>query len=324
MNRSDDLETVELLMEKNIISNNHYYVNDINEFNYHSISKIQIYENNLLYSFSEIFDKYINKTFQNSNYNTIINDLIDGKIVVRDKNLIKILNILKIFKYNEDHRMKFIEKLKNMDCQKILKDIDNSYDKIYNEYNLKSSNYNINLDEIGIPHYCTYNYLMTFEKNHCSLHIENNDLFLYYYLENESKNNIFYNCIKNKNCLKKNEIKEFKINLSIVNKDTKYGIRVDVNKKKVLIPYIKDDNLEKENILFCLLNKVYNNFDNREILNTEHKYIESIFRYHNINIFNYLSEKYVNYKFEIHYNYKHELDNENKKINKSYVSLYIY
>ncbi len=369
MNRNNDLETVELLMEKKIISNNDYYVNDINGFNNNFISQIQINENNLLYSFSEVFDKYINKFCTNStsnDYTKVINDLIDGKIVIRDKKFFEILNVLKIFKYNEEKRMNFIEKIKNMDINEILKKIDDTYDKIYNDfYNEKNENdkkskndkkaknknaplFDIDLDKIGIPHYSTYNYLMTFERKRCSLHIENNNLFLYYYLEAQhidTELNLSYkftNYWNINNCLfNKNDIIKFKINLSIINNDKRFGTAIDLRNKKVLTPYAENNIVEYQinpdcvslNIISIPIIKFFDYFNppnsksiysEKAILHTEHKYIESIFRYHNINLFDYLSEKYMNYKFKIYFNYKQELNEKGEEVEKSYVSLYMY
>jgi len=331
MNKVNDLETVELLMEKNVISHNHFYTNDKNLFTNNNISQIQINENDSLLAFSDIFDKYIKnmelpEEYSNSDYIKIINALISGKIVVRNKKLIEVLNVLKIFKHNEDNRMKFIEKLKKLDCKKLLEDIDNKYNEIYNEFynpskkekeenkkeenkkniksyiekkkETKSPHFEIDLDKLEIPHYSTYNYLMTFERSRCSLHIEKDNLFLYYYyyLDNE----------------------EFKINLSIKNDDLRYGPAVDLGKKKILIPYAKNKIIEKHfkdefvclnqmSIPFIYIYNYFNpddsrNYKTKELLNTEYKYIDCIFKYHNINLFNELSKKYVNYQFEINYN----------------------
>lgn len=267
---------------------------------------------------------------------------------MRNKKLIEILNILKVFKHNEDNRMKFIEKLKNLDCIKLLECIDNKYNEIYNEfynpskkeeeknkkekeknkksvksYTIKkkemgSPHFEISLDKLGIPHYNTYNYLMTFERNRCSLHIEENKLFLYYYFENN----------------------KFKINLCIQNDDLRYGTAVDVNKKKILIPYAENKRIQNHfKDEFVCLNQmsmpfiyIYNyfnpddsrNYKTKEILNIEYKYIDCIFKYHNINLFNELSKKYVNYMFEINYNYHFKYGDNHEKVNKSYISLYIY
>lgn len=202
MSEINNEETVELLMEKNIIFYNDFYINDKSIFNNHNISQIQINENDFLLTFSDIFDKHLKNMKlpeeYSSDYTKIINDSISGKIIVRNKKVIEILNILKIFKYNEDGRMKFIERIKNLDCMKLLEGIDNKYNEIYNEFynsnktdvkeeeeksykskiSKKNPHFEINLDKLGIPHYNTYNYLMTFERNRC---IENDNLFLYYY-----------------------------------------------------------------------------------------------------------------------------------------------
>ena len=50
----------------------------------------------------------------------------EGKIVLRDKKFIELLNILKTFKHYEDSRMKFIQKVKNLNVHDILDKIDNA------------------------------------------------------------------------------------------------------------------------------------------------------------------------------------------------------
>lgn len=356
MNKEEDLETIELLMEKNVIVHNDFYVNDKNLFDNHTISQIQINENDSLLAFSDIFDKHLKnielpEDYNNSNYTKIINDLISGKIVVRNKKLIEILNVLKIFKHNEDNRMKFIEKLKNLDGKKLLEDIDHKYNEIYNEFynssqkekdkksvksyiekkkETKSPHFEIDLDKLEIPHYNTYNYLMTFERNRCSLHIEKDNLFLYYYFDNA----------RVPSC--KREAAEFKINLCIKKDDLRYAPAVDVNKKKILIPYAENKRIQNHfKDEFVCLNQmsmpfiyIYNyfnpddsrNYKTKELLNIEYKYIDCIFKYHNINLFNELSKKYVNYQFEIYYNhlFDYDYDVNGEKVNKSYISLYIY
>lgn len=348
MNKVNDLETIELLMEKNVISHNHFYVNDKSLFDNHNISQIQINENDSLLAFSDIFDKHLKsmelpEEYSNSDYIKIINDLISGKIVVRNKKLIEVLSVLKIFKHNEDNRMKFIEKLKNLDCTKLLEDIDHKYNEIYNEFynpskkekeenkksvksyiekkkETKSPHFEIDLDKLEIPHYNTYNYLMTFERSCCSLHIEKDNLFLYYYFDNE----------------------EFKINLCIKNDDLRYAPAVDVNKKKILIPYAENKRIQNHfkdefvclnqmSIPFIYIYNYFNpddsrNYKTKELLNIEYKYIDYIFKYHNINLLNELSKKYVNYQFEINYNhvFEYDYDDNHKKVYKSYISLYIY
>lgn len=236
--------------------------------------------------------------------------------------------------------MKFIEKLKKLDCIKLLEDIDNKYNEIYNEFynpskkekekdkksvksyiekkETKSQHFEIDLDKLEIPHYNTYNYLMIFERSRCSLHIEKDNLFLYYYFDNE----------------------EFKINLCIKNEDLRYGPSVDVNEKKILIPYAENKIIEKYfkdefvcvnqmSIPFIYIYNYFNpddssNYKTKELLNTEYKYIDCIFKYHNIDLFNELSKKYVNYQFEINYNHDIDYDNNHEKVNKSHISLYIY
>ena len=150
---------------------------------------------------------------------------------------------------------------------------------------------------------------MTFERKKCSLYIENNELYLYYNLNNT----------------------DYKIVLFLNEPPNKYNSTINLNKKKTLIPlahfnfpdYFFIDECYCVNrityplvYLYSFINKNDTNSCTRHNLNLENKYFEGIFRYHNIDIFYELSKKYKNYNFDIHYNY-------NERFNNSYLSLFI-
>ncbi len=340
--KDHELEKIELLMEQKInqIQNNNdddYYFNDKDELN-------------SFFLFNSFLDKYIEQIsgkdefiiiknenneekIEKNNYSKIIQYIIDGKIIIRDKKFIDLLNILKIFKHNEELRINFIKKIKNLNVHKILEKIDKEYIEIYNnKYKSTKLNesltFDINLDKLGFPHLNSYPYLMTFERKRCSLSIEDNNLFLYYHYNN----------------------KEYKFILFIDTPPTNYSVSIDLNKKKIIFPI---ENLIGPNYLFideavCLnfctypfyftysyFENIISSFNDTTTNNTkkfkeykkvsvdlEKRYCENIFKYHNVDFFYELSKKYVNYKFDIFYNYVKK-NNINEQ-DKNYLSLYIY
>lgn len=69
MNKTNELETNELLMKKNVIVHNDFYINDKSLFNNYNISQIQINENDSLLAFSDIFDKHLKSIELQNDYN---------------------------------------------------------------------------------------------------------------------------------------------------------------------------------------------------------------------------------------------------------------
>ncbi len=321
MERKDyEVEKIELLLESRTQSLQNNF-NDKDELN--SLSIIDFFLDKYIYS---IFDKEdfiiikdTEERIEKHEYKKIVHYIIEGKIVLRDKKFIELLNILKTFKHYEDSRMNFIKKVKNLNVHDILDKIDKEYIKIYND-KYKSSKKNmifqINLDEIGLPHLIVYNYLMTFERKNCSFIIENNELFILYQLNGH----------------------DYKIILNTEN-TSKNGVRINLDKKKIIIPEINiiyPEYFFKDEIV-CLnycsypfyfgyyyLDNYFNKKENFKYvsIDIEKKYYENIFRYHGINFFDELSKKYKNYNFDIFYNFFKKEKKEDKDL--SYIYLQIY
>ncbi len=331
-----DLEDVELLREnsKVIVSqdigntnNFGYYDND---YEYTINDKNEL---NTIFSYIDILEPYIKQLFENQEYiiikksdleekvyinqeEKLINHIIDGNIIIRDKKFISVINILKIFKHNEENRLKFVSVIKSLDLNKILQLIDDKYVESYNKQkgSGKLINIDINLNKLGIPHLSGYNYLMTFERKRCTIKIESNELFLYYKL-----NGI-----------------DYKIGMFIDKAKTQFGISINTGMKKTMIPYalIHGRAYQFREECACLnysadfIEYLQSFFDKtmyqagykKVPLDWENKYFDKIFGYHGINIYNVLGKKYPNYKFEVYYNW---FDDKIDKNNKSHLSLNI-
>ncbi len=328
----EDLEDVELLRSNskiqslqpnNLINYSDDYDYNINERN----------ELNSIFSYIDTLEPYIKQLFENQEYITvkkgeseeniyineqekIIKNIIDGNIIIRDKKFISIINILKIFKHNEEKRLKFISEIKSLDPNKILQLIDNKYVELFSiQKDLdKPIVIDINLNKLGIPHLASYNYLMTFERKRCTLKIESNELFLYYKLNGV----------------------DYKILLFIDKSKNQFGVSINTHIKKTMIPYahVHGKANEFRDECACLnysadfIEYLQSFFDKTRFqagykkvpLDWENKYFDKLFGYHGINIYNVLGKKYPNYKFEIYYNW---VDTNKDKNNKSYISLNI-
>ncbi len=317
-----DLETVELLMERTITNQKNIDLefNDSNE-----LDKI--------FLFCDVFDKYIIQLFGTQEYieikngdkeehvylyeqTKILNYIIDGKIIIRDKKFIDIISVLKIFKYNEENRLKCISTIKSLNPNKILELIDEQYIKLYNKKkNLdKPMVFDINLNDLGIPTLFSYTYLMTFERKKCKISIEESEIFIYYRLSGI----------------------DYKIALFIDKPPSKFGVGVSLATKKTIVPLAYAYGEEKQfrdecnclNHASDLIEYFQSFFDKTRFqagfkkvpLDWETQYIDKLFRYHGINIFNELNKIYPNYKIEILYNW---VDTKKDPNGKSYISLHM-
>ncbi len=326
-----DLENIDLLKENQKsfliqpVNNTNHYDND---YDYNINDKNEL---NTIFSHIDIFEPMIKNLFGNEEYITvkksdceeniyiheelkIIKHIIDGNIVIRDKKFISIINILKIFKYNEESRLKFVSEIKSLNPNKILQLIDDKYVELFSKQKVsdKPINIDINLNKLGIPHLGGYNYLMTFERKRCTIKIESNELFMYYRL-----NGI-----------------DYKILLFIDKPKAQFGVSINTYIKKTIVPYAhihgNADQFREEcaclNYSVDFIDYLQSFFDKTKFqagfkkvpLDWENKYFDKLFGYHGVNIYNVLGKKYPNYKFEIYYNWINENIDKN---NKSYLSL---
>jgi hypothetical protein len=307
-------QNISLLTKEGVNKNNS--INENYEFNIISISSFFQFEEHFL-------DKCIDEIFENNNsihietdtiYRSeekrILDFIIDGKIVIRNKKFIELLDLLKTVRYHEDGRMNFIKKIQNMDVEQIIENIRQEYDKIYKVSNKKS--YEINLSEVGLPHMNVYSYLMTFKRQHCYLSVESSELYLYY---NYKK--VYYKIF-----LTINEPKEY------------YGLSVSLLHHKILLPL--EDSYKNNDIFikYCncikqieyMVNSIFrvkNNNQKKVIINIECMYFEDIFMYHGVDIFDKLNSTYINYSFDIFYHFSKKEEGEEKKKN-DYLILKIY
>ncbi len=317
-----DLETVELLMERTI-SNQRDLDSEFNDSN----------ELNKIFSFCDVLDKYIIQLFGAQEYITIkdgdkeeqvylheqtkiLNYIIDGKIIIRDKKFIDIISVLKIFKHNEESRQKYVTSIKSINPNKILELIDEEYIKSYNKQkdSGKPMVFDINLDDIGIPKLFSYTYLMTFERKRCNISIEENEIFIYYRLSGTV----------------------YKIALFIDKPPSRFGVGVNLSLKKTIVPLAYAYGEEKQFRDECdclnwsadLIEYLQSFYDKTRFqagfkkvpLDWETKYIDKLFRYHGINIFNELNKRYPNYKIDILYNWVNTKKDTNGK---SFISLHM-
>lgn len=278
----NDLEFVELLIEKNITQNNRK--NNI------------INEDNELNNLDSIFQMYIGDIFQDNDYITIKNDdkysidtnisiekvyknetekiiqyILDYKIIIRNKSFSGLLTSIKNFNSYEKERIKFIQKIKEMNVKTILENIDNQFVKEYSRGNNKIF---VNLLSCGIPSLNSYNYLMTFEREKCKIVIESNNIFVYY---TQNNNNTY----------------KFELNYDYYNiKYVFYLVKNDY------VKYMKHiiSNPSISDVTYNLALYKDNGFFSH-VLFIENRYLEDIFKYHNVNIFLELKKKYKNYKF---------------------------
>ncbi len=332
--KNSDLENIELLRENfkehttQPLNNLNYFGNSDNDYEYTINDKNEL---NTIFSYIDILEPYIKQLFENQEYITIkksdteervyiyeqvklINHIIDGNIIIRDKKFVSIINILKIFKHNEENRLKFVSEIKSLDPNKILDLIDDKYVELFGKQKDldKPIVIDINLNKLGIPHLSGYNYLMTFERKRCTLKIESNELFLYYKL-----NGI-----------------DYKIILFIDKSKNQFGISINIGMKKTMIPYAHVHGRANEfrdecaclNYSADFIEYLQSFFDKTMFqagykkvpLDWENKYFDKLFGYHRINIYHVLGKKYPNYKFEVYYNWFNEKIDKN---NKSHLSL---
>ncbi len=334
-------------------------------------------ESSLIFTFGDFYEKNIVKLFDKTDYITvdngnnnqesihkldhdkIIKALIDKKIIIRDKKFSNFIKLIKTFKSFEDNRLIFVNKIKSLNVQNILNLIDEEYICYYNNkdkekdkdknkekdqdkdkekdlykdlYKYKNLNDDIYKDKnkdkiksvcdisfkkLGIPHLYSYNYLMTFERKNCHLSIEDDQLYLYCTLDGF----------------------DYKIIISYDRPLEYFGVSIDIEKKKMLIPLayeygpahiFRDDHCNYLNILSDKFYNLYAFFDKetykpglrKKIAELERKYFDKIFRYHNVDIFVELEKKYPNYSFDIFYNYIKD-KTTNKESEESYISLCI-
>ncbi len=306
------MEHISLLMDRTMDAT--IFFHEKNELNLLSISSF----------YGNLFEKYIDDLFHNREYITIdekkiyrndedmiIQYIMDGKIIIRDKDFVHILNILKTLKYNEDQRMIFIEKVKNIKIDQIFEKIDQEYVKHYEKSPQK---YDISLSNLSIPNINVYNYAMTFERRNCKLSVEKDEIYLYYR----------YNQVEYKIILKVNREDEKLIN--------SYIVCVDLDKRKLLLPLANSYRSMEFFVDECFcVNQIMGPFvymynyvmkENKNpkkiITHIERRYMEHICKYHRVDLFGELSKKYKNYEFDICYNYRNGTI-ENDKY--SYLSL---
>ncbi len=277
---ASDLDFIELLLEYNVLNNNikndikqndELKVNQQNEINYF-YGILESYVNDLFYEKDYITIKNKNnvvgeeeeeKVYKNE-YEKIVTYILEYKIIIRNKSFTELLEAIKVFNKFEKERIQFIENLKNMDINKILESIDESYVK---EYKNGASKIIIDLRSI-VPYFNLYDYLMTFEREKCKIVIESNRIFVHYHL----KNNIFKLELKN-----------------IYSNEMDYPIFMYKNEYKKYMFHNYNDTYN------VALKKVNGYF--AYPLYVENKYLEHIFKYHNVNIFLELRKKYKNYVF---------------------------
>lgn len=258
----NDIEYNEILAELDLMDenrlNNEYIIND------------------KLYNYEHIIKKYINEIYKKNDYiivenqekiykndikyiEKIIKDTIEckySKYVIYCKTIFR----NKIFNNLFDIIMLFntleYKRMKFIDSlQKMnVNMFFENVDKIYIEQNNKIF---INLYKCGIPNLLIFNYIMTFEQKKCEICFENNKLFLYYLLDNNV----------------------YKIELH----DNNFSIYSIYNN------YYIDINSEYDTHNIGLMK---NNGYFAHKIDIEKKYLENIFKYHNINIFEKLKQKY--------------------------------
>lgn len=361
--KDNKMESVELLMEQNIMRNNDIIINEYDELNKSSISS---FCGNILYEYIDpLFEKsdYIevdNERIYQNDEKKLIENMINGKIVIRDKRFIELLCILRIFKTNEERRMEWIRKVKSMNPKDILEKIDNEYVEKYELFmknkkeKKKSENeYDIDFRKVNIPHIDVYSFLMTFQRKYCNLSIENGNLYLYYHKKYYHKK--YYHMYDDKKYYhryddkkyddkkgdndKEENIGDYKIVLYDNEWKEPYGLAFDIEKRKLLLslshPYKSEhyfvDECNCVNQMISPFEYLYNmckvkmggknNNPKKVIIDLERMYLETIFQYHDIDIFEELSKRYVNYKFEVYFNGTRK-DSNGKQI--TYLSLSIY
>lgn len=270
--KDDDLECIELLIEKTISNTNlDNKINEVNEIESYTPFFLDYINRLIPYDQEIIVD---NVVIDRSDTKKIIQNIMNGKIIIRDKMFVKMWPMLQKIDKIEKGRIHFIEQIKKMDIQKIMDQIDEQYKKCYQN----NQPMNIRLAMCDIPFFNIYDYLMTFKRNQCSIAIEDEKLYLYY--DNKVKNS------------------SYKISL-LFGEDDFYGIWYKNYK------YINNVNVTRYSARECgvVKNSRFVNYFS-SIMNVEDDYIKSIFGYHNLNLYEELSKKYKNYQFEVGYTIK--------------------
>jgi hypothetical protein len=282
--KDDDVECIELLIEKTISNTNiDNKINEASEIDEY-IPFFLDYINRLIPYDDEIIvdDMLIDR----SDTKKIIQNIMNGKIIIRDKMFVKIWPMLQKIDKFEKGRIQFIEEIKKMDIKNVMDRIDTQY-KMYYKSNQPM---NIKLEMCNIPKFHIYNYLMTFKRHQCSIAIEDEKLYLYY--DNKGKNS------------------SYKISL-LFGEDEFYGLWYKnyryINNVKVTRYSAREYGVIKNSSFVQYFST---------IMNIEDDYLKDIFRYHNINFYEELSKKYKNYKFETGYNALYD--------NKCGLELFIY
>ncbi len=270
-----DLDFIELLLEHNVmynnikndIINNGMKINQQNEINYFN-TILKNYVNDLFGTNDFITIQNKDNTMElvyKNEYEKIVEYILDYKIIIRNKSFSELLEPIKIFNKFEKDRIYFIENLKKMNINKIFESIDEAYIK---EYKKGASKIMIDLGYI-LPKFNLYNYLMTFERQNCKIVIESNHIYIDYKVKNDT---------------------------------FRYELTNDYN-NAIYVSFMYKNNYKKDMFFRSEDNDTYNialkkvNGYFAYPLYLENKYLEHIFKYHNVNIFMELQKKYKNYVF---------------------------
>jgi predicted ribonuclease toxin of YeeF-YezG toxin-antitoxin module len=191
----------------------------------------------------------------------ILKNIMNGKIILRDKKSFRILSLFKLFSLFENRRLQFIQEIKKINVHSILQKIDEQYIQA----NKDSHSIKIGLSCCEIPNFTIYQYLMTFQRNKCSLLLENECLFLDYQEKGYTYRMQFYD---NTYDIPNIKYASFIRNCSYHN----------MNIKKRII-------YQKENYY-------------KYLIDFEKKYVQSLFQYYGIDFMDELTMKYRNYEFQ--------------------------
>ncbi len=267
--KDDDLECIELLIEKTISNTNlDNKINEVNEIESYTPFFLDYINRLIPYDEEIIVD---NVVIDRSDTKNIIQNIMNGKIIIRDKMFVKMWPMLQKIHKIEKGRIDFINEIKKMDIKKVIDDIDEQYKKCYqnNKHTIIILDYMCRMPKCKL-----YDYLMTFKRNQCSIRIEDEKLYFYYDSKRENK--------KYKVSLLSCEDDYF----GIWYKEYKYIKNIDVHVMKYSV---------RES---GIINYISN------IIDIESDFIKDIFGYHNVNFYEELSKKYKNYNFEVGYDRK--------------------
>ncbi len=178
--KDNDIECIELMMEYSITQNNEQCnlnsTNEIDTFTPYFLDYIR----RIIGNDEEIIIKKNQQEVRIASNETkkMIEYIMSGDIVIRDKKFVKIFPILQLIYQFETGRKYFINQLKELNITYLLQTIDEKYVELYRLK--KCTHINLDRDLSGIPRFSLYNYLMTFEKKSTSLSIEDGILYMYY------------------------------------------------------------------------------------------------------------------------------------------------